>query len=314
MVKKGKAHEEVQADGGPLAGQPTLAESLGAAEAAAVVDGDNPSGAPKEITGLEAGAAGADIGDHGAAMGGDAHADGGNGAADAEGEAGRPETVAPETAQAAVFEGVSDGEDALLELEAGQGDAEGSGAGTGHPAQNDRDDIGEGAGGDAGGDGASGADASGAMASMLDDDAGDDPDAIVLAARNAAIEALRYVDQFWMLSDAVKARLHVLFGDYSTAPPAVAAFVRKVGPERAVLDVVASQLKILGFIDDVDLHPAERLALTVFIGTLSAIDTYEVAELAIAEAAVAAERRTVPARLPVDETTLEPVDGPMETW
>lgn len=138
-------------------------------------------------------------------------------------------------------------------------------------------------------------------------------DMIVEAAKAAANEALRFVVAYWLLPDAIMAQCHVLFGAYSTAAPAMAELVRKIGPERATIEVVASQLKILGTIDDVDLHPAVRMAITVFLQALVAIEAFEATERAQAEAKWAnagAERKP----LPIEDTTLEPVSGPLDTW
>lgn len=97
-----------------------------------------------------------------------------------------------------------------------------------------------------------------------------------------------------------------------TSANAIAEFVRKVGPERATVDVVASQLRILGIIGDGELRPVSRLALTVMIQTLVAIDAYEAAEDALAEAA--ARQRPEPVPVALEDTTLEPVDGPLDAW
>ncbi|PZU23933.1 MAG: hypothetical protein DI589_06660 [Shinella sp.] len=138
-------------------------------------------------------------------------------------------------------------------------------------------------------------------------------DMIVEAAKAAANEALRFVVGYWMLPDATMAQCHVLFGAYSTAAPAMAELVRKIGPERATIEVVASQLKIMGSIDDVDLHPAVRMAITVFLQALVAIEAFEATERALAEAKWA---KTMVERKPllIEDTTLEPVSGPLDTW
>jgi hypothetical protein len=88
-------------------------------------------------------------------------------------------------------------------------------------------------------------------------------------------------------------------------------FVRRIG-ERATPEVMAQQLLIRRLRDTTELTTPQRMALEIFGIVARAFHKRE-DEL---EAELARRIRPVePAPpMPIDETTLEPVDGPMETW
>jgi len=362
MAKRGKSDEKVQADAGSLAGVPPVAEAGGAPGVDAMVDGGGgaaaDAGGAEQPDGAEApvlGVADADMGEAAGAQLVD-------GAADAAREAGRSAADADAPADGAVFEGVSDDEDAdyciacgeiLVDGDAVYHDVSESGYlhadccgperesyvnADGKPLKDGEPipepdiyrcirPVSRDAGGVSTVDGANASVTGDGIGHMLDAATGTDTgdgsasgvavdlpaDMIVEAAKAAANEALRFVVAYWMLPDATMAQCHVLFGAYSTAAPAMAELVRKIGTERATLEVVASQLKILGIIDDVDLHQAVRMAITVFLQALVAIEAFEATERALAEAAWA---KTVDERkpLPIEDTTLEPVSDPLDTW
>lgn len=92
----------------------------------------------------------------------------------------------------------------------------------------------------------------------------------------------------------------------------IASYVRSIGRERATPAVIGQQLKILGFLKDGALSEAETLIVTTFVNVLTGIDAFDAAQAAREAAAASerAERRPVP----IDETTMELVDGPLDTW
>lgn len=93
-----------------------------------------------------------------------------------------------------------------------------------------------------------------------------------------------------------------------------ARYLREVGHARANVDVVATQLFITGHRDTRTVSGAERVALEVFLFTLASLDGFAKAEATRrAREAEEANRKPAPA-VPIDETTMEPVDGPMATW
>lgn len=91
------------------------------------------------------------------------------------------------------------------------------------------------------------------------------------------------------------------------------AFVRKIG-ERATADVVGQQLRILRHRESAELSASEAVAVSAFIDVLRALDGLARDEQAAIDKAEAAKARVAPEPLPIGETTMEPVDGPMDTW
>lgn len=100
-----------------------------------------------------------------------------------------------------------------------------------------------------------------------------------------------------------------LMGEDSWAK--IGLFVRKIG-KRATADVIGQQLKILGHTASAEISPAERVALGAFAHLLVELDAFGAAEAARIEAEK--NRPAPPPKLPVEETTLEPVDDHFDTW
>ncbi|MGR6465430.1 hypothetical protein [Rhizobium sp. PAMB 3182] len=92
----------------------------------------------------------------------------------------------------------------------------------------------------------------------------------------------------------------------------LAAYVRKIGRQRATPAVMAQQLVITGHREKGPLQPAEEAGLNAFLTVLVDLDALAAAEAAraAAEAAEPVARKPVP----IEETTLETVDGPLDTW
>lgn len=92
----------------------------------------------------------------------------------------------------------------------------------------------------------------------------------------------------------------------------LADLVRKIGVERATPDVMAQQLLILKHRSNADLSRPEAIALKIFGVVLAELDAFAAEEEAAFAAAngVAAERKPVP----IEDTTMETVDSPMETY
>ncbi|CDZ67648.1 Hypothetical protein NGAL_HAMBI2605_59290 [Neorhizobium galegae bv. orientalis] len=91
----------------------------------------------------------------------------------------------------------------------------------------------------------------------------------------------------------------------------LAAFVRKIGG-RATPEVLAQQLVILKHRQTAELSRPEQIALKVFGSVLMELDQFAAEEKARFEAAKAPKAQPVP--IPIEDTTMEPVDGPMDTW
>lgn len=91
----------------------------------------------------------------------------------------------------------------------------------------------------------------------------------------------------------------------------MAAFARKIG-RRCNADVMGQQLRILKHRRHAELSGPERVAVGIFISTLLDLDEFAAAEKAAIEKATA--QRPAPRPLPIEDTTMEAVDGPMETW
>lgn len=90
----------------------------------------------------------------------------------------------------------------------------------------------------------------------------------------------------------------------------LAEYVRKVG-RRATPDILVQHLMILKHRQSADLSGQERIALQTFITTLLELDDFAAAEKKRLED-LAAEKPT-PRPVPIDETNMELVDGPMAT-
>lgn len=143
----------------------------------------------------------------------------------------------------------------------------------------------------------------------------DPDDAVIFTAEAALFNAIDYLTEFWMLEGEVLERLHRLAGiGGSELSNAMAAFMRKVGRARATPEVLYSQLRILGGATAEAPQPVETAALNIFADVLFALDTFGAAMVAEHERRAAAESAKPAAPLPVEETTLETVSGPFDTW
>ncbi len=160
MAKKGKSDEKDQAEAGPLAGEPPVAEAGSASGVEAVVDGGGSTAAGAGGAEQPAGAETPVLGTADADMGEAAGAEHVDGAADAASEAGRPEAVSDAPADSAVSEGVSDaanvadeidgvgsaGTDAVVVSQPDTGGCEPDGTGGTDDVFRDGDDVHAGAG------------------------------------------------------------------------------------------------------------------------------------------------------------------------
>lgn len=91
----------------------------------------------------------------------------------------------------------------------------------------------------------------------------------------------------------------------------MAAFVRQIG-ERATPEVLAQQLVIKKHRASAEISEPERIAFSAFSTVLLGLDRFVARERErIAKENAPAEKRRP---VPIDETTLETVDGPMDTW
>lgn len=91
----------------------------------------------------------------------------------------------------------------------------------------------------------------------------------------------------------------------------LAELIRKIGPA-ATPEVLAQHLRLKKHCEPDAPGPLELATLKIFMTVLTEIDAFRKAAAKAAEEAMR-EAKT-PAPLPIDETTLEPVDGPFDTW
>ena len=91
----------------------------------------------------------------------------------------------------------------------------------------------------------------------------------------------------------------------------LAAFVRQIGV-RATPEVLAQQLVIKGHRKSAEISRPEAIALKAFASVLIDLDAFalEEKERIARENAPAVE----PHKVPIEETTMEPVDDPLGTW
>ncbi|HEU0071191.1 MAG TPA: hypothetical protein VFS04_07845 [Alphaproteobacteria bacterium] len=131
-------------------------------------------------------------------------------------------------------------------------------------------------------------------------------------ALGAAVETYQAVLMAGAILGASIAGTDALDADMSDlAYDDMAAFVRKIG-KRATPEVMGQQLKILGHRASAEISEPERMALSAFVTALVDLDAF-----AAAEAARIAAETNPPApapAVPIDETTLEPVDDYFDTW
>ena len=91
--------------------------------------------------------------------------------------------------------------------------------------------------------------------------------------------------------------------------PDVVAFIRKLGRARVSADVVIEQCKILGLRGAREIEPLERLMMKSFVTTVLDLDDFHREENE--------RRKPAPSptthKVPIDDTTLELVDGVFDT-
>lgn len=93
-----------------------------------------------------------------------------------------------------------------------------------------------------------------------------------------------------------------------------AACLREIGHARATVDVVATHLRLKGHLAEAKIDGPQRVLLEIFLFTLSALEGFARGEADRRAESEAASRRRPPAPVPLDETTLEPVDEPFATY
>jgi hypothetical protein len=134
----------------------------------------------------------------------------------------------------------------------------------------------------------------------------------IMAVEPVTAQALRIVDadpekqlsEIALHHDALTGQCFAIAAD----------LLREIGHVRATVDVVASQLVIKGQRAEKTLTGVERVAIECFLFALASLDGFSKAEAdRLAREKAEAERKDAPP-VPIDETTLETVDGPMDTW
>lgn len=92
----------------------------------------------------------------------------------------------------------------------------------------------------------------------------------------------------------------------------MAELIRKIGA-RATPEVLVQQLIIKKHRPQGPMRRPEALAIRTFASVLMDLDAYAAELKAEAEKVTAAEAAP-PKPLPIEDTTMEPADGPLETW
>lgn len=93
-----------------------------------------------------------------------------------------------------------------------------------------------------------------------------------------------------------------------------AKLLRKIGHVRATVDVVASQLKLTGHLSEPTIAGPQRVVLECFLFTLASLDGFAKSQAERLAREKAEAERQPPPPVPIEDTTLETVDGPMDTW
>lgn len=140
----------------------------------------------------------------------------------------------------------------------------------------------------------------------------DQVDLSVILVERTMYPVLEYLTELYGIDDAEIARLQLIAGyETSVATNEMAGFIRKVGRDRAMPHVVRQHLVLQKHLEADAMTPAERLLIGSFVRTLCDLDDYE----RDFEAAREAEKPKpeVPP-VPIEETSLEAVDGPMDTF
>lgn len=138
-------------------------------------------------------------------------------------------------------------------------------------------------------------------------------DAAIAAAAVAYDQALRIIGAgdfaAWQVREQYPELVALTREDYAEA----ARLLREIGHARATTAVVATQLKIRG-LRTLPLEAPETIALETFLFTLVGLDGLaDQLARAIAKELEARLRKPAPP-VPVDETTMEPVDDALATW
>lgn len=121
------------------------------------------------------------------------------------------------------------------------------------------------------------------------------------------------LDQLLELYELPEAkRLQTLFSsDGYEVPNAISVLVRKIGRDRAMPHVVLQELVLRKHREAVEPTRAELMLARIFTTVLCELDQFEKDWQAEQEAA---KPKPDPVPVPLDETTLEGVDGPMDTF
>lgn len=93
----------------------------------------------------------------------------------------------------------------------------------------------------------------------------------------------------------------------------LADLIRRIGAS-ATVPVLASQLMLSRHRDDKELNRLEVLALDVFSHTLLALEGYKARSIEIEAEEARLANAVPPPPVPIEETTLETVDGPGDSW
>ena len=349
MAKKGETDEKVQAGTGPETLSKNVPGEPGQREAAALVAGGDPPAAdgegnapqprePAEQAGESAGVVSdgtqTALDDEGEGLAAD-------GSASAAGKAdgnGNDHSPATEDDQPADNAGAVRGMEGIPEVSDGaeftNGDgnqaekfdgahgqngempsASGSGDNVqGHDAEDSADGVSNSgdAGGtvSAGGDLRNGDDAGRLNGGELDDgpvDVDDIPLQIAAEAYHGVIIAANFLLDRVHGESVVPTKREMPFSMFAD----LALFIRKIG-HRATPQVLGQQLRILKYRESPNLSKSETIAVSAFAHVLMEFDEFARSEAE--KIAAAANMPPQPAPLPVEETTMEPVDDPFDTW
>jgi len=89
------------------------------------------------------------------------------------------------------------------------------------------------------------------------------------------------------------------------------ALLRQIG-ERATADVIAQELYLKGHRESGQLDPIERLVIVLFVSTLRHIEDFKLTMKRLYEEQEAEKNKPAPRKIPLEDTMLEPSEGPME--
>jgi len=106
------------------------------------------------------------------------------------------------------------------------------------------------------------------------------------------------------------------FGSRLFTPKAIddlKALIRQIG-DRATPAVLGQQLFLKGHRDNGTLEPLETVVLDIFSHVLRRLDAHQALILETARKAAADLAKPAPVPVPIEDTTLEPIDGAFDTW